>query len=76
MFLFFRFSKETAGVIDSVDIVTLGGKLQRVSRNDLKFGYRSSSFQDMKDLAAIVAVTFQLQESISARRKQREYLER
>lgn len=68
--------QETAGVIDSVDIVTLGGKLQRVSRNDLKFGYRSSSFQDMKDLAAIVAVTFQLQESTSARRKQREYLDR
>ncbi|KAL9424895.1 hypothetical protein AB3S75_031924 [Citrus x aurantiifolia] len=68
--------QETAGVIDSVDIVTLGGKLQRVSRNDLKFGYRSSSFQDMKDLAAIVAVTFQLQESTSARRKQRGYLER
>lgn len=68
--------QETAGAIDSVDIVTVGGKLRRVSRNDLMFGYRLSSFQDMKDLAAIVAVTFQLQDSTSARRKQQEYLER
>lgn len=68
--------KETGDVIDSVDIVTVQGKIQRLERDDLKFGYRSSTFQDMKDLAAIYAVTFRLQESGSAKRKQQEWLER
>ncbi|KAK3218237.1 hypothetical protein Dsin_012207 [Dipteronia sinensis] len=68
--------KETGDVIDSVDVVTVQGNLQRLEKNDLNFGYRSSTFQDMKDLAAIVAVTFQLQESGSARAKQQECLER
>ncbi|KAK2652238.1 hypothetical protein Ddye_012094 [Dipteronia dyeriana] len=69
-------AQETGDVIDSVDVVTVQGKLQRLEKNDLNFGYRSSTFQDMKDLAAIVAVTFQLQESGSARTKQQECLER
>ncbi|KAK1575142.1 hypothetical protein Q3G72_003020 [Acer saccharum] len=55
-------AQETGDVIYSVDVVTVQGKLQRLEKNDLNFGYRSSTFQDMKDLAAIVAVTFQLQE--------------
>ncbi|KAK2652202.1 hypothetical protein Ddye_012058 [Dipteronia dyeriana] len=41
-----------------VDVVTIQGKLQRLEKNDLNFGYRASTFQDMTDLAAIVAVTF------------------
>ncbi|KAJ0042188.1 hypothetical protein Pint_18772 [Pistacia integerrima] len=67
--------QETADAIDSVDIVTVEGELRTLDRNDLKFGYRSSSFQDMEDLAAIVAVTFRLKELGSATRKQQEYLE-
>ncbi|KAK0597896.1 hypothetical protein LWI29_029589 [Acer saccharum] len=55
-------AQETGDVIYSVDVVTVQGKLQRLEKNDLNFGYRSSTFQDMKDLAAIVAFTFQLQE--------------
>ncbi|KAL5743301.1 hypothetical protein ACOSQ2_026417 [Xanthoceras sorbifolium] len=68
--------QETGDVIDSVDIVTVKGTIQRLERNDLNFGYRSSTFQDMEDLAAIVAVTFRLQQSGSARRKQQECLGR
>ncbi|KAI8020511.1 UDP-N-acetylenolpyruvoylglucosamine reductase [Camellia lanceoleosa] len=68
--------QETADVIDSIEIVTTDGKFQILNRTDLNFGYRTSPFQDMEDLAAIVAVTFQLKHSESARRRQQEYLER
>ncbi|CAL5372472.1 unnamed protein product [Camellia sinensis] len=68
--------QETADVIDSIEIVTTEGKFQILNRTDLNFGYRTSPFQDMEDLAAIVAVTFQLKHSESARRRQQEYLER
>lgn len=68
--------QETADVVDSIEIVTTEGELQRLNRMDLKFGYRLSPFQDMKDLAAIVAVTFRLKQSESARRRQIEHLER
>ncbi|CAL5326003.1 unnamed protein product [Camellia sinensis] len=67
--------QETADVIDSIEIVTTEGKFQILNRTDLNFGYRTSPFQDMEDLAAIVAVTFQLKHSESARRRQQEYLE-
>ncbi|KAJ9682882.1 hypothetical protein PVL29_018750 [Vitis rotundifolia] len=68
--------QETAGVVHGVEFVTTEGKFQSLYRTDLKFGYRSSPFQNMKNLAAIVAVTFQLKHSASARRMQRQYLER
>ncbi|KAF7129185.1 hypothetical protein RHSIM_Rhsim10G0067200 [Rhododendron simsii] len=68
--------QETADVVDSIEMVTTEGELQRLNRMDLKFGYRLSPFQDMKDLAAIVAVTFRLKQSESARRRQIEHLER
>ncbi|KAM7279604.1 hypothetical protein ACFE04_006738 [Oxalis oulophora] len=68
--------QETGNAIRSVDVVTSKGTLMTLDRTDLDFGYRLSSFQDMKELAAIVAVTFQLQRSGSARQRQREYLER
>ncbi|XP_059670584.1 uncharacterized protein LOC132316091 [Cornus florida] len=68
--------QETADVIDSVEIVTNEGKFQTLNRIDLDFGYRLSPFQDMDNLAAIVAVTFRLKHSESARRRQQEYLER
>ncbi|KAK9272697.1 hypothetical protein L1049_003074 [Liquidambar formosana] len=68
--------QETADAIDSIEIVTTEGRLQTLKRSDLDFGYRSSPFQNMEDLAAIVAVTFQLNHCESARRRQQEYLER
>ena len=55
--------KQTADVVDSVEIVTTDGKFQTLNRVDLSFGYRSSPFQDMEDLAAIAAVTFRQKHS-------------
>lgn len=54
--------QETADIIDNVDILTTENKLQRLRRNELNFAYRSSPFQCMDDLAAIVGVTFRLSE--------------
>ncbi|XP_062107370.1 uncharacterized protein LOC133818488 [Humulus lupulus] len=68
--------QETADVVESVDVVTIDGKLQRFERADLIFGYRSSPFQRMPNLAAIVAVTFRLQSSRTSKTKLQEYLER
>lgn len=68
--------QETADAIHCVDIITMDGRLHRLSRTDLNFGYRSSPFQDMQELAAITAVTFKLQHSGSAKRRQHEYMER
>ncbi|KAK9038941.1 hypothetical protein V6N11_023782 [Hibiscus sabdariffa] len=73
---FRSFLKETADSIESIDIVTTEGKFRTLDRVDLSFGYRSSPFQDMNDLAAIVAVTFRLQGSVSARKRQQELLKR
>uniref|UniRef100_A0A2N9ERM1 UDP-N-acetylmuramate dehydrogenase n=1 Tax=Fagus sylvatica TaxID=28930 RepID=A0A2N9ERM1_FAGSY len=68
--------QETADVVDRVDIIKNNGRFQTLNRIDLKFGYRSSPFQFMKDLGAIVAVTFRLQPSGSAKRRLQECLER
>ncbi|XP_042475444.1 UDP-N-acetylenolpyruvoylglucosamine reductase-like isoform X2 [Macadamia integrifolia] len=68
--------QETADTIDTVEIVTIDGRNQTLHRNDLTFGYRRSSFQEMENMAAIVAVTFQLKPSALARERQRAYLQR
>ncbi|KAL1162475.1 hypothetical protein V6Z11_A07G203100 [Gossypium hirsutum] len=68
--------QETANVIESIDIVTTEGNFRTLNRIDLTFGYRSSSFQDMDNLAAIVAVTFRLEHSGSAKKRQQELLKR
>ncbi|KAJ4964048.1 hypothetical protein NE237_023987 [Protea cynaroides] len=68
--------QETADTIYTVEIVTIDGRHQTLHRNDLSFGYRRSSFQKMEDMAAIVAVTFQLKPSASARERQQAYLQR
>ncbi|KAH7533283.1 hypothetical protein FEM48_Zijuj04G0114400 [Ziziphus jujuba var. spinosa] len=68
--------QETADAVESVEIVTKDGKFQRLERADLSFGYRLTPFQTMQELAAIVAVTFQLQRSESSKMRQLEYLER
>ena len=68
--------KQTADVVGSVEIVTTDGKFQTLSRVDFSFGYRSSPFQDMEDLAAIADVPFRLKHSESARRRQLECSER
>lgn len=68
--------KETAQSIQSVEIITTEGQFRTLNKSELSFGYRYSSFRDMEDLAAITAVTFGLERSNSARKRQHEYLER
>lgn len=68
--------QETANVTDTVEIVTSEGEFLVLNRGDLRFGYRSSVCQGMKNLAAITAVTFRLKNLESARDRQQEYLER
>lgn len=68
--------KETADAIDTIEIITIDGKLKVMKRSELSFGYRYSPFQEMDDLGAIVAITFRLKRSESARRRQLENLER
>lgn len=68
--------KETADVVDSIDTIKTDGRLQTLGKIDLNFGYRSSSFQYMEDLAAIVAVTFRLHPSGSSQKRLQEYLKR
>nr|DAD30616.1 TPA_asm: hypothetical protein HUJ06_009467 [Nelumbo nucifera] len=67
---------ETVDAINTIEIVTVDGKHQILYRSDLAFGYRMSPFQAMQDLAAIVALTFRLLPSISAKERQQAYLRR
>lgn len=55
--------QETSNAIHSVEFVTIDGKFHRLNRTYLVFGYRSSPFKGMEELAAIIAVTFELQHS-------------
>ncbi|XP_077242255.1 uncharacterized protein LOC143882689 [Tasmannia lanceolata] len=68
--------QETADSIDSSEIVMTDGSHRKLNRRDLSFSYRGSPFQEMEDLAAIVAVTFRLTPSALARERQQAYLER
>lgn len=68
----------TADAVDSVDIVTVGGGRRVLRREELTFGYRTSPFQCMNDLAAILSVTFRLKRSdpTSARSKLEQFNQR
>ncbi|KAG5621202.1 hypothetical protein H5410_006420 [Solanum commersonii] len=68
--------QETAAAIDSIEIITNEGESKMLKRGELTFGYRSSPFQEMKNLASITAVTFRLKFSKTAREMQQEYLAR
>ncbi|XP_068638714.1 uncharacterized protein [Aristolochia californica] len=68
--------QETADTIESVEIVTIDGIQLVLQRKELTFGYRTSSFQEMEDLAAIVAVTFRLNRCASAKTRLQMHLER
>lgn len=60
--------KETCEHLSSVDYVTESGEFKRISKEELQFSYRHSSFQNMKGV--IAGGTFKLVESSSARDKQ------
>ncbi|RZC79282.1 hypothetical protein C5167_003471 [Papaver somniferum] len=66
--------QEISDVISSVEILQTDGRLETINQNDLAFSYRKSSFQDMEDLAAIVAVTFKIKPFPLAREQQKAYL--
>lgn len=68
--------QETADVLESAEVVNREGEVSVLGREDVRFGYRWSSLQEMEDLAAIVAVTFQLWPAPAARDRQREFLDR
>ncbi|GFQ02580.1 UDP-n-acetylenolpyruvoylglucosamine reductase [Phtheirospermum japonicum] len=68
--------QETAGAVESIEIITTKGEYKTIKRRDLSFSYRSSPFQDMNDLASITTVTFRLKVSQSAKKKQQGYLKR
>ncbi|KAH0464022.1 hypothetical protein IEQ34_006808 [Dendrobium chrysotoxum] len=68
--------QETAEVVESVEVVNREGEIRVLGKEDLKFGYRWSSLQEMDDLAGILAVTFRLRPAPAARNRQREFLER
>lgn len=63
---------ETANKLVSVDFVQEDGTLVTIEKQDLEFGYRTSSFQSMK--GAIVGATFKLSSSLTARQKQLEII--
>ncbi len=63
---------ETCEALQTIDFVTSKGELQHLQRNDLKFSYRFSSFQQMS--GAIVGATFQLLPSETARKMQIELI--
>ncbi|KAJ8641666.1 hypothetical protein MRB53_018360 [Persea americana] len=68
--------QESADTIENVSIITMDGSHRVLNRSELAFGYRRSCFQQMEDMAAIVAVAFKLTPSVSAMEWQRTYLER
>ncbi|XP_041998337.1 UDP-N-acetylenolpyruvoylglucosamine reductase-like [Salvia splendens] len=57
--------QETADAVESVEIMTRDGEYMTLNRSELGFVYRWSSFRDMKELAAITAVTFKLKRRCS-----------
>ncbi|GFP93918.1 UDP-n-acetylenolpyruvoylglucosamine reductase [Phtheirospermum japonicum] len=62
--------QETAGAVESIEVITTKGEYKTIKRRDLNFSYRSSPFQDMNDLAAITAVTFRLKRAAEEEVKQ------
>lgn len=69
---------ETGDVIDSVEIVTVAGTSRTLTRGQeqLAWAYRTSPFQQIEGLAAIVAATFKLDKSGDARKRQLNFMDR
>lgn len=63
---------ETSDCLQSVDFLDFQGNHVRLSKEDLIFAYRTSSFQKMKGV--ITGATFKLQPSVTARQKQLEII--
>lgn len=63
---------ETVDCLQTVDFLDPQGNHTRLSKNDLSFAYRTSSFQKMKGV--ITGASFKLQPSTTARQKQLEII--
>lgn len=63
---------ETFDTLTSVDYIDENGIFKQLPKDSLTFGYRSSSFQNIK--GAIVGATFSLQPSMQARERQLEII--
>lgn len=64
---------ETCNCLTSVDFVSEEGALHTLTKQELSFSYRRSSFHEMS--GAIVGATFELSPSSTARQKQIEIIE-
>lgn len=65
--------KETCECLQSVDYVNEDGELKQLSRSEIHFSYRTSSFHKLR--GAIVGATFELTPSTEARGKQLEIIQ-
>lgn len=65
--------REVCETVVGVDFMDAQGHLHHFSREDLRFAYRFSSFQEMK--GAIISVDFELTPASDARQKQLEILQ-
>eukprot|EP00250_Pteridium_aquilinum_P020118 c24709_g2_i1 orf=101-1129(+) len=68
--------QETAGVLKSVEVVSIYGNKHKLLREELSYGYRSSPFQTAQAFAAISGATFALAPSPTSQEQQRDYLKR
>jgi UDP-N-acetylmuramate dehydrogenase len=59
---------ETCTALESVDYMDENGNLHHLKKENLRFGYRTSCFQEKKGI--IAAATFRLKKSLAARQKQ------
>lgn len=66
-------SMETKDALTWVDFMDLDGEIHRYGKEDLSFGYRSSSFQSMKGI--IIGAHFSLTLSDTAKEKQRQIID-
>ena len=63
---------ETCDLLEEVEFLHEDGRIQLLKKEELKFSYRTSSFQKMK--GAILSATFRLIEGSDAREKQEKLL--
>ncbi|GBG61727.1 hypothetical protein CBR_g23242 [Chara braunii] len=68
--------QETAKTLSEVEIVTVKGERQTLSRvrGELDYGYRLSPFQKLDGFGAVVAATFELQPCSHARERQLSFM--
>ena len=64
---------DVSGTLNSVEYIDISGELHVIPRENSSFGYRKSSFQNMRDIV-IVSATFHLDYDDKAQARQKEML--